>query len=123
MVGGPVLGIDLGGTKSLAIVALPDGTILSSSYKETPSSEGPEAVADVLADCAKEAASLAGVPLSKIEGAGFAVAGLVDRRNGVIFVSPNLYGWNNVPLASMMQKRLSLRCILANDANAAAIGE
>lgn len=123
MLGGPILGIDLGGTKSLAIVALTDGTILSSSYKETPSSKGREAVADVLAECAVEAASLAGIPLSKMGAAGFAVAGLVDRRNGIILASPNLQGWNDVPLASMMQKRLSLRCVIANDANAAAIGE
>ena len=123
MSGGPVLGIDLGGTKSLAIVATPDGKILGSSYKETPASEGPEAVADVLIECAVEAAVSAGVRLSQIEAAGFAVAGIVDTRTGIVHVSPNLVGWNNVPVGSMMQKRLSMRCMLVNDANAGALGE
>ncbi len=123
MVDGLVLGIDLGGTKSLAIIATPDGKILSSSYKETPASEGPEAVADVLVECALEAALTARAPLSEIKAAGFAVAGLVDTRTGIVHVSPNLEGWTNIPIASMMQQRLSLPCMFINDANAGALGE
>lgn len=119
----PVLGIDVGGTKILAVVALPDGTILSADYRPTPSLDGPEAGIEAMARAAAEAARLAGTPLSGISGAGIAMAGLVDELNGLLLVSPNLPKWNNVSVVGMLRDRLSLPCLLVNDANAAALGE
>ncbi|MDI6757148.1 MAG: ROK family protein [Endomicrobiia bacterium] len=53
--------------------------------------------------------------------AGVAVAGDVDRAQGVVRFSPNL-GWKNLPLANIARKILRRPVIVENDANAAAVG-
>src|SRR5690606_27139815 len=53
------------------------------------------------------------------------VAGLVDRESGTVSVAPNL-GWQDVPLAEMLRKRLGDPTYLvevANEANLAAVAE
>jgi predicted NBD/HSP70 family sugar kinase len=54
--------------------------------------------------------------------AGVSVPGLIDRETGTVEVSPNLE-WNNVPLRSILEKRLGLPIYIENDANSAAFSE
>jgi predicted NBD/HSP70 family sugar kinase len=53
---------------------------------------------------------------------GVSVPGLVNRNDGTVEVSPNLE-WENVPLRSILTKRLNLPVLVENDANAAAFSE
>jgi len=43
--------------------------------------------------------------------------------NRVVVLSPNLPGWCDIPLRSMVGERLGVKTLLINDANAAAWGE
>jgi predicted NBD/HSP70 family sugar kinase len=47
---------------------------------------------------------------------------LIDRETGTIKVSPNLE-WENLPIQSILEKRLNLPVFVENDANAAAFSE
>ncbi|HRK35000.1 MAG TPA: ROK family protein, partial [Candidatus Hydrogenedentes bacterium] len=49
--------------------------------------------------------------------------GPMNWQTGVVFSPPNLPGWENVPLANLMQKRLNVRTYVDNDANVACWGE
>lgn len=55
-------------------------------------------------------------------GIGIGSPGTVDDKTGKILYSNN-FGWENVALVSLMQKRLPLPIQIANDADAAALGE
>lgn len=59
----------------------------------------------------------------KVVGIGVGIPGPVDSKKGIIPVSPHLDGWNGMPLQRWMEKRFEVPVVLANDANAAALGE
>lgn len=55
-------------------------------------------------------------------GIGLAVPGLVRERDGVVSVAPHL-GWNDEPLAALLEAATGYSVASANDANAGAIAE
>ena len=117
------LGIDLGGSKVLALVATADGSVLGEATLPTPATEGPGRVVQVMAETSMQAIATARVERSAIRGAGVAAAGAIDRQRGVVVHSPHLAGWDHVPLAQMLQSHLDLPTVVDNDANLAALGE
>ncbi len=48
-------------------------------------------------------------------GIGVGVAGVIDARKGIVFYCPNLPGWENIPLASQLGRKLGTE-ILVDDA-------
>lgn len=118
----PVIGIDLGGTNTLACVLLPDGTIAGRAHRPTDAARGAAAVIDGLADAARAACGEADVPLTDIASVGIAVCGAVDHAAGVVLATGALE-WKDVPLSSELHARLDRPIVLENDVNAAAWGE
>lgn len=118
-----VLGIDLGGTKILALAARPDGTTLASAVAESPSRESAERIISAMAETARTAMANAGLDASSIGAAGVAAAGAIDARAGTIVHSPHLAAMDNTPVASMLRQRLGMEVAIGNDANLAALGE
>jgi glucokinase len=116
-------GVDLGGTKILAIITDDDGKAIGDQRVATEAAQGPEAVMGRIADAVRAAAAEAGIGVSALAGVGIAAPGPIDAADGVITDPPNLPGWHNVPLARELQKRLGVPAWLENDANCAAIGE
>ncbi|MEE2719766.1 MAG: ROK family protein [Planctomycetota bacterium] len=119
---GPVVGIDLGGTNTLACVLLPDGTVAGRSHRPTDAARGTAAVIDGLAEAAHAACREAGVTMDAIDTVGVAVCGAVDHAAGVVLATGALQ-WKDVPLAAELQNRLARPVVLENDVNAAAWGE
>jgi glucokinase len=117
------LGIDLGGSKILAAVVDPRGEMLSSDESMTPATKGREAVIQSIVDSSHRALEQAGVALSEICAIGVGAAGISSPEAGILFNSPNLPGWRDVPLRDIMQEKLGKKTFLINDANAAALGE
>ena len=58
----------------------------------------------------------------KIAGIGIGSPGTLDVDNGIVNYANNL-GWNDLPVAKIMQEALPYPVRLTNDANAAALGE
>lgn len=48
-------------------------------------------------------------------GVGAGVAGVIDAGRGIVFYCPNLPGWENIPLASQLRKKLGAE-VLVDDA-------
>lgn len=114
---------DIGGTKVLAAVMAADGTVLSRSTLPSRAQGGPQAVVEQTVKALRQALRGAGKAATDMVGIGIACAGLVDAERGVVVTSPNLPAWHRVPLAQCMEAALGVRTLLANDANAAALGE
>ena len=118
-----VLGIDLGGTKILAAVINAEGKMLSRDHSITPASEGQEAVVSSILESTGRALNKAGITTADLAAIGLGAPGLSNPETGILFTSPNLPGWHDVPLRDIIQKELGKETFLINDANAAAIGE
>ncbi len=59
----------------------------------------------------------------RLAAIGIDAPGPVDYAHGIITTPPNLPGWHDVPLASIIGKEFGVPCVLENDANAAALAE
>ncbi|HMK50641.1 MAG TPA: ROK family protein [Thermodesulfovibrionales bacterium] len=106
------IGIDLGGTNLRCAVISRDGEIIRKVSE--PTSDSIEAEIFRLIDR---------VLADDVAGVGLGVAGLIDRRQGRVLVSPNLPGIEHIDFVSGIRQRFNLPVFVENDANAAALGE
>jgi len=121
---GLALGVDLGGTKiELALVAA-DGTIRHRCRVETEADAGADRVIEDITKAGKElieGASSSGSGAPTAVGAG--VAGQIDSHAGIVRTTPNLEGWDDVPLASRLEEAFGVPAAITNDLNAITLGE
>jgi predicted NBD/HSP70 family sugar kinase len=113
-----IIAVDLSQSGSIkaAVVDLA-GRVGASVSHELGDRRGAEALADVH-DLVRECLASAGTP---VLGIGIGSPGVVDE-NGVVLDAPNL-GWTDVPLAAGLSEELGVPVFVANDANAAVLGE
>ena len=119
---GPVVGLDLGGTKIYAVAVSPRNKILGRYRVKTAGAEGAEAVIDRMAECVKGAMSEAGVGAGEVSCVGAAVPGPVIPGTGTVIFAPNL-GWENLPVGDILSRKLKLPVVLGNDVNLGTWGE
>ncbi len=119
-----VVAIDLGGTKALAGVVEPDGTVRSRVWLPSRDLSGrPAELLDRLAKGAAAAASEAGVPFEAIGAIGLCVPGPLDRSRSVVALAPNL-GWVELAVRQELERRLPEKSVfIENDVRAAALSE
>jgi glucokinase len=118
-----ILGIDLGGSKTLAAVVDPRGRVVSSHENVTPAAKGREAVIRCVVDSAHDALQRAKLAMSEISAVGIGAAGISNPEAGILFTSPNLPGLREILLGDIIQEKLGRKTFIINDANAAALGE
>jgi len=117
------VGIDLGGTNIAAAVVDEYGIIYGRAKRKTNSSRSYNEIFDDMAECAKEAAIESGLNFeTDIEAVGIGCPGAINTGEGIVEFSNNL-GFYDVPIVEYMQKSLSKKIYVENDANAAAWGE
>lgn len=104
----PILAFDLGGTK-LAAALIDSKGILRDRVEE------PVDKSDVIAQMVRIAEG------KKFDAIGAAVPGLV-RRDGTVW-APSLPGWDAVPLAKTLKRKLRTDAFVESDRNAVVLGE
>jgi glucokinase len=114
-----LLGVDIGGTDIKLGLVEGAGAIRESGKIPTRPAEGPDAAAARVRRWLEDSAPGG----RSIAAAGVDCAGLIDGERGFLHVSPNLSGWENVPLRDIFERELGVPAIVENDANAAAYGE
>jgi glucokinase len=112
------VGVDVGGTKVLAIAVDETGRRVGNEARR-PTPRGAEALLDVMVGVITEVRASLGEP---IDAVGVGVPGLVDR-SGRLAVGPNLPGIADVPFRDELQSRLDLPVAADNDANCATWAE
>lgn len=117
---GHVLGMDLGGTYLRAALADKEGKVLAKRRVQTLAHEGRDAVLNRIVTLLKEVEREAHRDVAAV---GLAAPGPLDPKAGVVRNAPTLPGWVDVPLTRIVEERVGVPAILANDASAAALGE
>ncbi len=118
-----VVGVDLGGTNIKVAAITREKEILAKDSRPTNAADGPEAVIGTMAAMVEDVLTAAGCSRDRLLAVGVGSPGPLNWQTGVVYEAPNLSGWNNVHLTSMMETRLNTPCFLENDANAACFGE
>ena len=118
------LGIDLGGTKTLAaVVDVTTGEVIASERKRTRAEKGQEYVSQQIINLSTAALESAKLPAgAKIVAVGIGAAGQIDRKNGIVVDAPNL-GVKNMPMAELLSKQFGKPVGVGNDVEVAALGE
>lgn len=117
------VGIDIGGTKTAIALADKTGVVLEKDVIPTDTSISPEKMIEVMMDHVDELLARCHKTIDDIDGIGIGVPGPIDLTKGEVAYAPNLPNWSNTPIVPIFSKRFSTRIVLANDANAAALGE
>ena len=122
-----VMGLDLGGTNIVCLLMTGKGQVVSRDTRPTLAKEGKGRVLSQIVNSAErileESETKLGISPKSIIGLGVGSPGPLSIKKGLIHFSPNLPGWNNVPLVDILRDRIALPIFLENDANAAALGE
>jgi glucokinase len=118
---GPVLGVDIGGTKVAVGLVDRDGNILSQARAPMMANGTAE---DALQSVTGAIDSLSSaVARAGFRSIGICAPGPLDPKTGVVLNPPNLQCWRDYPLVDKITNRYSLPVKLDNDANAAALAE
>jgi glucokinase len=121
---GPILAIDLGGSRIRVAHLSSDLTVAHREVLPTMPTLGVEGVLDrivTLARLVRTSADAAGDAAPT--AIGISVPGPVDPRRGVVLSPPNLPGWDEVHLADRLSSALGLPAALERDTNVALLAE
>lgn len=117
------VGIDLGGTKILiALIEKESGKVIHFVKKKTKKEKGAENIVRKMISGINELFEDSGVDLEEISSIGIAAAGQIDREHGIILGAPNLDCYN-LNLKEILESEYNLPIYLANDVEAATLGE
>ena len=119
----PVIGIDLGATKILAGVVTAEGKILGTAKRPTKATVGPEAVVERIVKTARDALKAAEVEAADLAAIGIGAPGPLDPDRGVVLRTPNMPGWDDIPLAKLLSDQLGVPAFLGNDVDMGTLGE
>lgn len=117
------IGIDIGGMSvKLGLVdeqyRIIGRKVITTDSQHRTQTETAEAIAQAVCDLAEEN----GMALSECSCVGIACPGTVDAEKGIVLYSNNL-GWENLHLTDIMRRHITVPMAMANDADAAALGE
>ena len=116
------IGVDLGGT-FIKFGLLDEDRQPSEVFQLPTPTEGVDAVLDQMIAGARQAIDRAGLGEGEIVGVGIGSPGPLSMANGLVYESPNIPGFKNVPIRDRVSRGVGLPATLENDANAAALGE
>ncbi len=113
---GPAVGLDVGGTKCLAVAVDGDGQLLDELRVDTPRGAG------ALLAALESAVGTLGERVGSPAAVGVGVPGLVDRA-GRLRVAPNLPGIDDLAVGERLAGTLGVPVAVDNDATCAAWAE
>jgi glucokinase len=121
---GFVAAIDLGPTRTRLAVADLRGDVLVRRVVNTPQQKDSAELLNAIARETHELLGEADVSPGRLLAVGAGAPGAVDPHAGmVVALAPNLPGWTQVPMASVLRSALHAPVVVDNDVNLAVLGE
>ena len=119
--GDPILAVDIGGTKIMTVLFSADGKMLSRDVCPTLADEGVEPIIKRLCSAIEGTLDSSNLKVSQLGGIGIACAGGIDSGRGMVVTpSPNMVGWENIPLGDIVKERFKVDTYIVNGDLAAA---
>jgi glucokinase len=119
---GPILGVDIGGTKVAVGLVDREGKILVHGRKPMLAHGTPDAAFQAVTDAIDSLASSA-ESSGGFHSIGICAPGPLDPKTGIVLNPPNLPCWRDFPLAERIASKYRVPVTVDNDANAAALAE
>ncbi|HEU4658222.1 MAG TPA: ROK family protein [Capillimicrobium sp.] len=119
---GHVVGIDLGGSYTRALLCDGDGRELAAVARATPSGSAAD-VLDVIAAACRDAARDGGVGWDRIASVAIGVPGVAEPATGALHLAPNLPSFDGVDLPGALAADLGRPVAADNDVNLATLAE
>lgn len=117
------VGVDIGGMSIKIGLVTEDYKIVVKKVIPTEAeTKTPRQIAEAISTAIQELFKERGASLRDCTAVGIACPGTVDAEKGMVVYSNNIH-WKDVPLIGWMKEYLNLPMALANDADAAALGE
>ena len=116
----PRVGVDVGGTKLLALAVMGQGKILGRHKEDTRQDGTP--LSEQVSATVEGALSDAGLAMDDIAGIGLGVPGVVDSQAGVFVTAPNL-AIDDHHLAATLKQRHGVPVAIGNDVNLGTLAE
>jgi glucokinase len=120
---GPVIGVDIGGTKVAAGIVDASGKIFNQLRKPMAANDGAEDGFRAVASAIDSVLAGAAANAHQVKAIGICAPGPLDPKTGVVLNPPNLPCWRNFPLAARVTEVYRVPVKVDNDANAAALAE
>ena len=119
-----VVGVDVGGTNIKLGLVSPQGVVIARSHFSTkPFLSSKKKLIEVLSKEIKEIYISKGLKVKDIAGVGVGLPGLIDRPKGMVRFLPNIPGWNNVPVKSILERKLNFPVHVENDVKLITLAE
>ena len=116
------LGVDVGGTKILGVVATASGGVVVREKAAMPRDVPAEEILSAIAEVATALLAKKKLGSRTVRAMGVAVAGVVDPDSGTVVFSPNTCLTGAV-LGPFLEKKLGLPVVVGNDVNFGTLGE
>ncbi len=116
---GMMVGVDIGGTKTEAVLVAADGSVVE--QLRLPTGYGSDAVVESAVSAVEGLVAAAGVSLRDVVSIGVGIPGTVDSASGLVSHAINL-GVERLELGSTLTGRFGMPVRVENDVNAAALG-
>jgi glucokinase len=113
------LGLDIGGTKSAAIIGDSSGNLIDRAEWPSNAKSGHKQMIAAILENAKKMTD----KYPEIDSIGVSIGGPLDAKNGIIQSPPNLPGWDKIPLKKILEAEFSLPIHVDHDAGACALAE
>jgi len=117
------IGLDIGGTTSVAAAVSEDGKILKKEIRRTPSKKEPRIIIKSIVDLLRFIEEWSLNKRFEIVGIGLGIPGLIDFTTGVVEILPNFPKMKGFPIIEELKKYFNYKLCYENDASAALIGE
>ncbi len=119
-----VVGVDVGGTNIKLGLVHPRGYVIARSHFPTkPFSSSKKKLIGILAHEIEKIISSGGLKVKEVAGVGIGLPGLVDYDRGIVRFLPNIQGWKNVPLRSILERKLKFPVFVDNDVKLITLAE
>ena len=118
-----ILGLDIGGTKTAVVLGDRTGCVLDRVEFATRPDRGFQATFEELCgqiEAVRQRAVTAGRPATVVS---VSVGGPLEIEPGIVRSPPNLPGWDDIPLKTLLEQRTGLPVHVEHDGNAGALAE
>jgi glucokinase len=118
-----VIGIDVGGTKIMAVLFDANFRPMGKVRTKTRPNEGEKHFIGILRDAVRQLIKDAHLDRDDLLGIGLGCPGIINEKRGVVLSSPNIRFLKNYPLTRKLSKITGLAATATNDVKAGLYGE